>query len=72
MQFVTHSRATARSAFLAGLASVPAQFVAWVEKRRRVAIAIRELSWHSDRELSDLGVSRGDIIAVAEGRARYD
>lgn len=72
MQITTHSSVTARGGFLAGLASVPAQFVAWVEKRRRVATAIRELSWHSDRELADLGVSRGDIVAVAEGRARYD
>lgn len=71
MQYATHSTAAARGTLLASLAAAPAHFVAWLEKRRRVAVAIRELSWHTDRELADLGVSRGDIVALAEGRSRH-
>ncbi len=71
MQFVTRSARTVHDIHLMSvLASAPARIVAWMDRRRRVATAVRELSWHSDRELADLGVSRGDIVALAEGRSR--
>jgi uncharacterized protein YjiS (DUF1127 family) len=37
--------------------------------RRRYREAIRELSKLSDHELSDIGISRGDIEYVARGPA---
>ena len=72
MQFATNSANAARNHnIFASLASAPAQLLAWIERRRRVSAAIRELSWHTDRELSDLGVNRGEIVALAEGRSRH-
>ncbi len=71
MQFVSRSTRTVHDInFMSALASVPARIAGWMDRRRRVAIAIRELAWHSDRELADMGVSRGDIVALAEGRSR--
>lgn len=34
---------------------------------REVQITIRELSRCTDRELNDMGISRGDIYAIAHG-----
>jgi len=41
---------------------------AYLENRRKVKKAIQDLSRCSDRELQDMGISRGIIRAVAEGR----
>ena len=39
-------------------------------QRRETARIIRELETHSDRELAELGLNRGDITAVARGTYR--
>ena len=71
MQATTQSADAVHGAtFLSSLAATPVRVSNWLARRRQVALAIRELSWHSDRELADLGVSRGDIVALAEGRSR--
>ena len=41
--------------------SITARFSAW----RRYRHSVRELSQLSDRELHDLGISRGDIEIIA-------
>ena len=72
MQVISRPSYAAHGATLLSMvASSPARVAAWLRRRRQVATAIRELSWHSDRELADLGVSRGDIVALAEGRSRH-
>lgn len=38
--------------------------------RRRRRQIIRELNTHTDRELADMGISRADIRAVADGSYR--
>ncbi|HEX5080291.1 MAG TPA: DUF1127 domain-containing protein [Geminicoccaceae bacterium] len=42
-------------------------FRRWCERRRRKA-AIAELQGLSDRTLKDIGLTRGEIVAAAEGR----
>ena len=42
----------------------------FLEKRRLYWNVINELSSYTDRELQDLGISRGDIAAIAEQAAR--
>ena len=42
-------------------------FRRWCERRRRKA-AIAELQSLSDRTLKDIGLTRGEIVAAAEGR----
>ena len=37
---------------------------------RRYRTSVRELSQLSDRELADLGINRGDIVAVCRKAAR--
>lgn len=41
-----------------------------LEERRSAKRSIKELSNLTDRELSDIGISRGDIYSVAHGH--YD
>lgn len=73
MQSVTRSTdAVHGGTFISSIASIPIRVSNWLSRRRDVSRAIRELSLHSDRELADLGVSRGDIVALAEGRTRQD
>ena len=36
-------------------------------KQRDIAITMKELSNLTDRELNDMGISRGDIYAIAHG-----
>lgn len=43
--------------------SFKTRFAAWQQQRE----TIRELSMLTDRELSDLGIGRGDIPFVADG-----
>ena len=46
------------------------RFTAWREKRQRRAQIARELLTYTDRELFDLGISRGDIPAIINGTYR--
>ena len=39
-------------------------------RRRKIAQVVRELETCSDRELAELGLGRGDIVAVAHGTYR--
>jgi uncharacterized protein YjiS (DUF1127 family) len=43
---------------------------AWRDRRRREAQTYRELMAYSDQELNDIGISRGDIGAIARGDGR--
>ena len=43
--------------------------VAWVDSWRRYRVAVAELSQLSDRELSDLGITRPEIHSVARQSA---
>ena len=45
-----------------------ARMASWQERRRTVARITRELMSYTDRELMDLGLTRGDISDVANGR----
>jgi len=40
---------------------------AWLEKRRREAIALDEFAAMSERNLRDIGLSRADVLRVAWG-----
>jgi uncharacterized protein YjiS (DUF1127 family) len=42
----------------------------WRERRRRRAQITRELLSYTDRELFDLGITRGDIPAIINGTYR--
>lgn len=44
---------------------------AWADRRKR-ARAIRDLYLFSDRELWDVGLSRSDLPAIAEGTYRRE
>ena len=48
------------------LQSVAQKITEW----RRYRTSVRELSLLSDRELADLGINRGDIVAVCRKAAR--
>lgn len=39
----------------------------WLGERRKVSQITRELGRYSDRDLADMGLTRGDIPAVARG-----
>ncbi len=54
-------------AWLGRLRSGLAAWRAGTAERSRI---IRELSQYADHELAELGIGRGDIIDVAEGRYR--
>lgn len=68
----THANAMASFGSPVGAGGFFAQFGALVAARRGRAIERarirRELNSYSDRQLSDLGLSRFDIEAVAAGR----
>ena len=40
---------------------------AWLEKRRRTAIALHEFARMSDRSLRDIGLSRADVMGATCG-----
>lgn len=44
----------------------------WIAKRRRAAHDLRVLAAMSDRELSDIGIGRGNVTAVASGAWQRD
>jgi uncharacterized protein YjiS (DUF1127 family) len=46
------------------------QFHAWRAERQKVARITSELNCYADRELADLGLTRGDIADVARGTFR--
>ncbi len=46
------------------------RFLAWREQRQRRAQITRELLTYTDRELFDLGITRGDIPAIINGTFR--
>ena len=50
---------------LSGLSSWFKKLAAEIERARRVRSTIKELSKLNDRELNDIGISRGDIWAIA-------
>jgi uncharacterized protein YjiS (DUF1127 family) len=45
---------------------------AWLEQRRRAAIAFHEFERMSDRTLRDIGLSRADVLRAAWGAERGD
>lgn len=49
---------------------IAARFSHWLERWRAAERARRELGNMSDCELTDIGLTRGDIGAVADGRYR--
>ncbi len=51
-------------------ASIAARFRAWRARREQINRISFELSCYTDRELADLGLSRGDIPEVARGTFR--
>ena len=57
-----YGSATAASRFSAALSAVIATAVAWNDAR----VTRKALSSLTDRELEDIGLSRGDIDAVAD------
>lgn len=72
MATLTHE--TARLAAFDGLAEAPRtvrnRVRDWLARRREIARIEFELGTYSDRHLADLGLTRGDIPAVARGRFR--
>jgi uncharacterized protein YjiS (DUF1127 family) len=50
--------------------SLKARFLAWRERRSERARIARELLSYTDRELFDLGITRGDIPAILDGTYR--
>ncbi len=59
----TYGSATASSRFIAALNSVVTSVIAWNSAR----VTRKALSSLSDRELEDIGLSRGDIDVIADG-----
>jgi uncharacterized protein YjiS (DUF1127 family) len=54
------------------IANITARVREWIENRRQIARITMELDMHSDHALADMGLSRGDIYAVARGMTRRD
>ena len=50
--------------------TIAGRFRAWREQRRKIDRITTELNCYTDRELADLGLSRGDIHSVARGTFR--
>jgi|tagenome__1003787_1003787.scaffolds.fasta_scaffold12322254_1 uncharacterized protein YjiS (DUF1127 family) len=65
-------RAAVNFASTERLASLKEWFVVLINRRRERARIARELLSCSNRELFDLGISRGDIPAIINGTYRRD
>jgi uncharacterized protein YjiS (DUF1127 family) len=50
--------------------SIVARLVDWIAEHRRYRRTLSELSTLSDRELDDIGLSRGEVEIVARRSAR--
>jgi uncharacterized protein YjiS (DUF1127 family) len=55
---------------LLALRALADRLSAWRDRRRREAQTYRELMAYSDHELTDIGISRRDIGAIARGDGR--
>ncbi len=66
----TAPRSSAGEANLGLLGGIVMRLSSWVGEQRRYRQTMNELSALTDRELDDIGMSRGDIEAVAERCAR--
>lgn len=62
---------TADKIGLTGLANWFKRLAAKYHHHRQVQITIKELSRLSDRELNDMGISRGDIYSIAHGTSDH-
>ena len=52
---------------LDGIANWFKKLSAAIQRRRQIQTTMRELSALSNRELNDMGISRGDIYSIAHG-----
>ena len=64
------SRGSAADANLGLLGGIVMRLSGWLGEQRRYRQTINELSALTDRELEDIGLSRGDIENVAQRCAR--
>ncbi len=64
------ARSNAADANLGLLGGIAMRLSGWFGEQRRYRQTMNELSALSDRELEDIGVSRGDIENVAQRCAR--
>ena len=67
MSTITHDQ-TAFVGTRDAASTLRARFDAWNQRRRTIARVTRELNTYTERQLHDLGLSRGDIPDVARGR----
>jgi len=63
-------RSSAGEANLGLLGGIVMRLTGWVGEQRRYRQTINELAALTDRELDDIGMTRGDIEAVAQRCAR--
>jgi uncharacterized protein YjiS (DUF1127 family) len=56
-----------RSVSFAGSSFGLGRIGTWISERRRIARVTRELAYYSDRDLADMGLTRGEIPLVARG-----
>ncbi|MBN8926584.1 MAG: hypothetical protein BGO51_08540 [Rhodospirillales bacterium 69-11] len=72
MAAVTHlGSAKAHAPVSLGWTPIRRALDAWAERRARTR-QLRDLAAFSDRELWDVGLSRGDLLAVEKGTFRRD
>src|SRR5215469_2088655 len=50
--------------------SMLSPILCFIQHRKRYERAVQELSRLSDRELADIGITRGDIHRIAKGQSR--
>jgi len=62
---------TADKIGLPGVANWFKKIIAKYKHRRQAQITIKELSRLGDRELNDMGISRGDIYSIAHGTSDH-
>ena len=67
MSTMTHDQTASFRAY-GNSDSIFARVATWNQRRKTIARVTRELNTYSDRQLADLGLSRGDIPDVARGR----
>jgi uncharacterized protein YjiS (DUF1127 family) len=66
----TTPRSSVGEANLGLLGGIVMRLSSWVGERRRYRQTMNELSALTDRELDDIGMTRGDIESVAQRCAR--